>query len=117
MLRSRAITPGTDKPTSRSELPAGHRVLFATQQWVDRLADAHTSGRLQVELVRLARTKSATSRLSRKRRTCSSSSCYPERVSLIVTSNKPLGRGEEYSATTWSPPLGSNDSSTTPKLD
>jgi DNA replication protein DnaC len=27
---------------------AGHRVLFATaSQWVDRLADAHNSGRLQ----------------------------------------------------------------------
>jgi DNA replication protein DnaC len=31
-------------------------VLFATaSQWVDKLADAHTSGRLQAELVRLAR--------------------------------------------------------------
>ena len=35
---------------------AGHRVLFATaSQWVDRLAEAHTGGRLQAELVRLAR--------------------------------------------------------------
>src|SRR5215211_5700526 len=35
---------------------AGHRVLFATaSQWVDRLAEAHTSGRLQAELVRLGR--------------------------------------------------------------
>src|SRR6187455_2844849 len=35
---------------------AGHRVAFATAaQWVDRLADAHTAGRLQVELVRLGR--------------------------------------------------------------
>ena len=35
---------------------AGHRVLFATaSQWVDRLADAHTAGRLQAELIRLAR--------------------------------------------------------------
>jgi DNA replication protein DnaC len=51
---------------------AGHRVLFATaSQWVDRLAEAHTSGRLQAELVRLAR--------------------YP----LIVTSNKPFGRWGE----------------------
>jgi hypothetical protein len=35
---------------------AGHRVLFATAaQWVARLADAHTAGRLQAELVRLGR--------------------------------------------------------------
>ena len=35
---------------------AGHRVLFATaSQWVDRLADAHTGGRLQAELPRLSR--------------------------------------------------------------
>jgi DNA replication protein DnaC len=35
---------------------AGHRVLFATaSQWVDRLAEAHTSGQLQAELIRLAR--------------------------------------------------------------
>ena len=31
-------------------------MLFATaSQWVDRLADAHHGGRLQAELVRLAR--------------------------------------------------------------
>lgn len=35
---------------------AGHRVAFATAaQWVARLADAHTAGRLQDELVKLAR--------------------------------------------------------------
>jgi DNA replication protein DnaC len=35
---------------------AGHRVLFATaSEWVARLADAHTAGRLQAELVRLGR--------------------------------------------------------------
>jgi DNA replication protein DnaC len=35
---------------------AGHRVAFATAaQWVDRLAAAHTAGKLQDELVRLAR--------------------------------------------------------------
>jgi len=35
---------------------AGHRVLFATaSQWVDKLADAHNSGRLQAELLRLSR--------------------------------------------------------------
>jgi DNA replication protein DnaC len=52
---------------------AGHRVLFATaSQWVARLAEAHTAGRLQAELVRLGR--------------------YPL---LIVTSNKPFGRWGE----------------------
>src|SRR4029453_8021639 len=52
---------------------AGHRVLFATaSQWVDRLADAHNSGRLQAELLRLSRypllvmTRSATSRSNPK---------------------------------------------------
>jgi DNA replication protein DnaC len=83
---------------------AGHRVAFATaSQWVDRLAAAHAAGKLQAELVRLAR--------------------YPllvidevgyipfeaeaanlffqlvsgryERASLIVTSNKPFGRWGE----------------------
>jgi DNA replication protein DnaC len=83
---------------------AGHRVAFATaSQWVDRLAAAHASGKLQAELARLAR--------------------YPllvidevgyipfepeaanlffqlvsgryERASLIVTSNKPFGRWGE----------------------
>ncbi|MEV4562084.1 IS21-like element helper ATPase IstB [Kitasatospora sp. NPDC049285] len=35
---------------------AGHRVAFATAaQWVDRLAAAHTSGKLQDELTKLAR--------------------------------------------------------------
>jgi hypothetical protein len=35
---------------------ASHRVLFATASgWVARLADAHHAGRLQGELVRLAR--------------------------------------------------------------
>jgi DNA replication protein DnaC len=35
---------------------AGHRVLFATASaWVDRLADAHHTGKLQAELIRLGR--------------------------------------------------------------
>jgi hypothetical protein len=35
---------------------AGHRVQFATAaEWVDRLADTHTAGRLQDELRRLGR--------------------------------------------------------------
>lgn len=38
---------------------AGHRVAFATaSQWVDRLAAAHTAGKLQDELLRLARVPS-----------------------------------------------------------
>ena len=60
---------------------AGHRVLFATaSQWVDKLADAHSGGRLQAELLRLSRypllviDEVATSRSNPKRRTCSSNS-------------------------------------------
>ena len=53
--------PGTGKTHLATGLAlracqAGHRVLFATaSQWVDRLADAHHTGRLQSELTRLAR--------------------------------------------------------------
>ena len=53
--------PGTGKTHLATGLgiracQAGHRVLFATaSQWVDRLADAHNAGRLQTELIRLAR--------------------------------------------------------------
>jgi DNA replication protein DnaC len=63
---------------------AGHRVAFATAaQWVTRLAEAHTAGRLQDELTRLGRspsswsTRSATSRLRPRRPTCSSSWSRP----------------------------------------
>src|SRR5215212_1508143 len=61
MLQSVAITPGTGKTHLATGLAirgcqAGHRVLFATaSQWVDKLADAHNSGRLQAELARLSR--------------------------------------------------------------
>jgi hypothetical protein len=59
-LGIRAARPGT-----------GYRVLLATaSQWVDRLADARASGRLQAELVRLSRyplMKSASSRSNRRR--------------------------------------------------
>ena len=103
--------PGTGKTHLATALgiracQAGHRALFATaSQWVARLADAHTAGRLQHELIRLGR--------------------YPllivdevgyipfepeaanlffqlvsnryERASVIVTSNKPFGRwGETF---------------------
>src|SRR5437868_15260728 len=50
--------PGTGKTHLATGLAiracqAGHRVLFATaSQWVDRLADAHHTGRLQPELTR-----------------------------------------------------------------
>ncbi|KIH96909.1 transposase [Streptomonospora alba] len=101
--------PGTGKTHLATGLgmracQAGHRVAFATAaQWVNRLAAAHESGRLEAELTRLAR--------------------YPlliidevgyipfdaeaanlffqlvsnryERASLIVTSNKPFGRWGE----------------------
>ena len=55
------ITPGTGKTHLATGLAiracqAGHRVLFATAaEWVARLADAHTAGRLQTELIRLGR--------------------------------------------------------------
>jgi DNA replication protein DnaC len=83
---------------------AGHRVLFATaSEWVARLADAHSRGRLQTELVRLGRypllvvdevgyipfeAEAATLFFQLV------SSRY-ERASLIVTSNKQFGRWGE----------------------
>jgi DNA replication protein DnaC len=83
---------------------AGHRVLFATAaEWVARLADAHHTGRLQTELVKLgpvpllvvdevgyipfeAEAANLFFQLV--------SSRY-ERASLIVTSNKVFGRWGE----------------------
>ncbi|TDO56669.1 IstB-like ATP binding protein [Kribbella sp. VKM Ac-2571] len=53
--------PGTGKTHLATGLAiracqAGHRVLFATAaEWVDRLAEAHSAGRLQDELRRLGR--------------------------------------------------------------
>jgi DNA replication protein DnaC len=65
---------------------AGHRVLFATAAgWVARLAEAHTQGRLQPELVRLEAANLFFQLVSAR---------Y-ERASLIVTSNKPFGRWGE----------------------
>jgi DNA replication protein DnaC len=83
---------------------AGHRVAFATAaEWVARLADAHHSGRLQDELVKLGRIpllivdevgyipiEVAAANLFFQL----VSSRY-ERASLIVTSNKPFGRWDE----------------------
>jgi DNA replication protein DnaC len=83
---------------------AGHRVLFATaSQWVDRLAEAHTRGRLQAELVRLARYPllviDEVGYIPFEPEAANLffqlvSSRY-ERASLIVTSNKPFGRWGE----------------------
>ena len=83
---------------------AGHRVLFATAaQWVARLAEAHTQGRLQPELVRLGRSpllvvdevgyipfEAEAANLFFQL-----VSARYERASLIVTSNKPFGRWGE----------------------
>src|SRR6201989_2143168 len=83
---------------------AGHGLLFATaSEWVDRLATAHHSGRLQAELVRLGRypllivdevgyipfepeAANLFFQLVSPRH---------ERARLIVTSNKPFGRWGE----------------------
>src|ERR1700735_4426236 len=101
--------PGTGKTHLATGLAiracqAGHRVLFATAaQWVARLADAHHDGRLQAELVKLARyplivvdevgyipfEPEAADLLFQL-----VSSRY-ERASLLVTSNKPFGRWGE----------------------
>jgi len=83
---------------------AGHRVLFATaSQWVDKLADAHSSGRLQAELARLSRypllVVDEVGYIPFEPEAANLffqlvSSRY-ERASLIVTSNKPFGRWGE----------------------
>jgi DNA replication protein DnaC len=83
---------------------AGHRVAFATAaQWVARLADAHAAGRLQDELVKLARVPvlivDEVGYIPFEPEAANLffqlvSSRY-ERASLIVTSNKPFGRWGE----------------------
>jgi DNA replication protein DnaC len=83
---------------------AGHRVLFATAaEWVARLADAHTAGRLQPELIRLGRYPllviDEVGYIPFEPEAANLffqlvSSRY-ERASLIVTSNKPFGRWGE----------------------
>jgi len=83
---------------------AGHRVAFATaSQWVARLAEAHTAGRLQAELVRLGRypllVVDEVGYIPFEPEAANLffqlvSSRY-ERASLIVTSNKPFGRWGE----------------------
>jgi DNA replication protein DnaC len=83
---------------------AGHRVAFATAaEWVARLAEAHTAGRLQGELTRLGRVplliidevgyipfEADAANLFFQL-----VSARYERASLIVTSNKPFGRWGE----------------------
>jgi DNA replication protein DnaC len=83
---------------------AGHRVLFATAaQWVDRLAEAHHTGRLQDELRRLTRyplvVVDEVGYIPFEPEAANLffqlvSSRY-ERASLIVTSNKQFGRWGE----------------------
>src|SRR5664279_5927601 len=104
-----AITPGTGKTHLAIGLAiracqAGHRVAFATAaDWVATLAEAHHTGRLQSELVRLGRYpllvvdevgyipfEAEAANLSFQLM----SNRY-ERASLIVTSNKQFGRWGE----------------------
>jgi DNA replication protein DnaC len=83
---------------------AGHRVLFATAaQWVARLADAHTAGRLQDELVRVGRSPLVVVdevgyipfEAEAANLFFQLVSARYERASVIVTSNKPFGRWGE----------------------
>jgi DNA replication protein DnaC len=83
---------------------AGHRVLFATAaQWVARLAEAHTAGRLQAELTRLGRypllVVDEVGYIPFEAEAANLFfqlvSARYERASLIVTSNKPFGRWGE----------------------
>jgi DNA replication protein DnaC len=83
---------------------AGHRVLFATAaEWVARLAEAHTQGRLQAELTRLGRypllVVDEVGYIPFEAEAANLFfqlvSARYERASLIVTSNKPFGRWGE----------------------
>jgi len=113
MLQSVAIPPGTGKTHLAIGLAiglairacqAGHRVLFATaSEWVARLAEAHHTGRLQAELVKLGRIPllvvDEVGYIPFEAEAANLffqlvSSRY-ERASLIVTSNKPFGRWGE----------------------
>jgi DNA replication protein DnaC len=83
---------------------AGHRVAFATAaEWVARLAEAHHTGRLQAELIKLGRIPllvvDEVGYIPFEAEAANLffqlvSSRY-ERASLIVTSNKPFGRWGE----------------------
>jgi DNA replication protein DnaC len=83
---------------------AGHRVAFATAAgWVARLADAHTAGRLQDELIKLGRVPlliiDEVGYIPFEPEAANLFfqlvSARYERASLIVTSNKPFGRWGE----------------------
>ncbi|WP_406116144.1 IS21-like element helper ATPase IstB [Kitasatospora purpeofusca] len=103
--------PGTGKTHLATGLAvracqAGHRVAFATAtQWVDRLAAAHHTGRLQDELVKLSRYPliviDEVGYIPFEAEAANLffqliSNRY-ERASVIVTSNKPFGRwGETF---------------------
>jgi DNA replication protein DnaC len=101
--------PGTGKThlaigISIRACQAGHRVAYATAaEWVDRLAAAHTAGRLHDELRRLGRypllVVDEVGYIPFEADAANLffqlvSSRY-ERASLIVTSNKPFGRWGE----------------------
>jgi DNA replication protein DnaC len=101
--------PGTGKTHLATGLAiracqAGHRVAFATAaDWVARLADAHHTGRLQAELIRLGRYPllviDEVGYIPFEPEAANLffqlvSSRY-ERASLIVTSNKQFGRWGE----------------------
>jgi len=109
MLQSVATAPGTGKTHLAIGIgiracQAGHRVAFATaSEWVSRLAEAHTGGRLQDELTRLGRIpllivdevgyipfEAEAANLFFQL-----VSARYERASVIVTSNKPFGRWGE----------------------
>ena len=109
MLQSVGFSPGTGKTHLATGIAiracqAGHRVQFATaSQWVARLADAHTAGRLQTELVRLGRypllVVDEVGYIPFEPEAANLFfqlvSARYERASLIVTSNKPFGRWGE----------------------
>jgi DNA replication protein DnaC len=101
--------PGTGKThlaigISIRACQAGHRVAFATAaEWVARLGDAHTQGRLHDELRRLRRIPllviDEVGYIPFEAEAANLffqlvSSRY-ERASVIVTSNKPFGRWGE----------------------
>jgi DNA replication protein DnaC len=101
--------PGTGKTHLATGLAiracqGGHRVQFATAaQWVDRLAAAHTAGRLQDELRRLGRYPllviDEVGYIPFEHEAANLFfqlvSARYERASLIVTSNKEFGRWGE----------------------
>ena len=88
--------PGTGKThlaigISIRACQAGHRVQFATAaQWVDRLAEAHSAGRLQAELTRLGRYPSSSSTRS------ATSPSRPRRPICLPAGLGPLRAGQRH---------------------